>query len=227
MLNYVVDPAILRPFVPAGTELDFFQDRTYVSLVGFRFLNTRILGVPIPFHRNFDELNLRFYVRRQSADGWRRGVVFIREFVPRLAIALIARAVYNENYSAIPMTHQWSEAPDGNPQCTAAYGWRWRGVPHQMSIQVRGNPGEMVPGSEAEFIAEHYWGYTTQRNGSTQGYRVEHPPWRVWPMGEARLSGPLTECYGADFARCLQGPPASSFLAEGSAVKVYGGVRID
>jgi hypothetical protein len=105
MLNYVVDPRLLAPLVPPATEIDFENGETFLSVVGFLFLDTRLLGLPIPLHRDFEEVNLRFYVRRKSADTWRRGVVFIRELVPRRAIALIARTCYGENYIALPMKH--------------------------------------------------------------------------------------------------------------------------
>ena len=226
MLNYRIDPGVLQPWIPAGTDLDSFHDRTYVSVVGFHFLNTRVRGVAIPFHRHFEEVNLRFYVRRRGPEGWRRGVVFIRELVPRLAIALVARTVYNEPYAAVPMTHRWDNSPAPNQHSTAAYGWKWRGTWNEMTVGVRGEPLPMVPGSEAEFIAEHYWGYTAQRDGSTLEYQVEHPPWRVWPAEEATLTGDMAGCYGEKLGRFLAGPPASAFLAEGSAVQVFGGVRI-
>ena len=87
MLNYVVDPRLIGPLVPPGTEIDYEDGQTFLSIVGFLFLDTRLLGLPIPLHRNFEEVNLRFYVRKKSADTWRRGVVFIRELVPRRAIA--------------------------------------------------------------------------------------------------------------------------------------------
>ena len=102
MLNYVVDPALIERLVPVGTEIDYENGETFVSIVGFLFLDTRLLGVPIPLHRDFEEVNLRFYMRRKSADNWRRGVVFIRELVPRRAIALVARAFYGERYVAPP-----------------------------------------------------------------------------------------------------------------------------
>ena len=106
MLNYVVDPRLITPLVPAETEIDFENGETFLSVVGFLFLDTRLLGLPIPLHRDFEEVNLRFYVRRKSADTWRRGVVFIRELVPRRAIALVARTFYGENYIAVPMKHE-------------------------------------------------------------------------------------------------------------------------
>jgi uncharacterized protein YqjF (DUF2071 family) len=106
MLNYSVAPDVLEPFVPKGTVLDTFQGTAYVSMVGFLFLNTRVRGLSIPWHRDFEEVNLRFYVRRQAEEGWRRGVVFIKEIVPRLAIAAVARVFYNENYVALSMRHK-------------------------------------------------------------------------------------------------------------------------
>ncbi len=226
MLNYRVDPGLLQSFIPAGTELDFFQQQTFISVVGFQFLHARIRGLAIPWHGNFPEVNLRFYVRRRGPEGWRRGVVFLRELVPRLAIALVARTVYNEPYAAAPMRHRWDPAPAPGLPHTAAYSWQWPQTWNEMTISVRAEPQPMVPGSEAEFIAEHYWGYTAQRDGSTLEYQVEHPPWRVWTAEATSLTGDLRACYGPALGECLQGPPSSAFLAEGSKVEVYGGARI-
>src|SRR6266850_1391491 len=106
MLNYAIDPALVQHLVPRGVELDFFAGKTYVSLVGFMFLRTRVLGRRVPFHQDFEEVNLRFYVRRQVSGGTRRGVVFIREIVPKRAVAAVARLVFNENYVCLPMVHK-------------------------------------------------------------------------------------------------------------------------
>ena len=112
LLNYESDPALLQPLVPGGTELDRWNGKTFVSMVGFSFLNTRVLGLAIPLHENFEEINLRFYVRHKAEDGWRRGVVFIKEIVPRAAIAWVARWLYNENYIALPTGHALVRSPD-------------------------------------------------------------------------------------------------------------------
>src|SRR5690349_8716378 len=106
LLNYACPPALLAPLVPAGTTLDPWHGQTLISLVGFRFEDTRLAGLAIPGHRRFDEVNLRFYVRRAAADGSvRRAVVFIRELVPRWAIASVARWLYNEPYLSVRMGH--------------------------------------------------------------------------------------------------------------------------
>jgi uncharacterized protein YqjF (DUF2071 family) len=125
MLNYEVSPRLLQAYVPRGTELDSFEGKTFVSLVGFRFLNTKLFGIlPIPFHTDFDEVNLRFYVRRDNAGTNKRGVVFIREIVPRRTIALVARLAYRENYIALPMNH---EIVANSGSVTAVYEWRLNG----------------------------------------------------------------------------------------------------
>ncbi len=105
--NYEVSPDMLLPYLPYGTELDLWKDRCYVSLIGFMFQETRLKGIKIPFHVNFEEVNLRFYVKRWSGKEWRRGVVFIKEIVPKPAIAFVANTLYNENYQSLPMKHSW------------------------------------------------------------------------------------------------------------------------
>jgi uncharacterized protein len=220
MVNFVVDPAVLGPLVPAGTELDLWQGRAYVSVVGFRFLRTRVLGVPVPFHRNFDEVNLRFYVRRHVNGEWRKGVAFVKEIVPRRAIAFVARTLYNENYVRMPMRS--AVTVPGPVRYEWWHGGAWAGV----SAMVIGEL--TLPGSEAEetFIGEHYWGYARQPDGSTVEYGVEHPPWRVWRCADAALSCRAELLYGERFAKVLAGPPASAFLADGSPVIVRHGVRL-
>jgi uncharacterized protein YqjF (DUF2071 family) len=219
MLNYEVDAAALEQHVPPGTELDSFDGVVYASMVGFLFLNTRVLGAPIPGHQNFEEVNLRFYVRRKEADGWRRGVVFLKEIVPRRAIALLARGLYNENYVAMPMGHRLEQG-------RAEYRWRDRGTWSRLAVETAGDPAPAATGSLEEFITEHYWGYTRQRDGGCLEYRVEHPPWKLWQTASAGLSCDVAGLYGPEFAGPLGGPPKSAFLAEGSAVAVYRGVRI-
>jgi uncharacterized protein YqjF (DUF2071 family) len=224
MLNYEVDRELLLEFVPRGTELDAWNGRVFVSLVGFRFLKTRVRGFRIPFHANFDEVNLRFYVRRQEGHEVRRGVVFIREIVPRRVIALVARTVYNENYVALPMTHEI----DLNGRSAPAVSYRWRTSRgwSTMTLEAQGNSQPSNAGSEPEFITEHFWGYAAQRDGGTVEYRVKHPSWRVWTARRAEFAGEVEELYGGELAAVLRGAPASAFLAEGSHVAVMRGRRL-
>lgn len=225
MLNYEVNPSVLSSFVPAGTELDSWNGRTYISLVGFMFLKTRVRGFAIPFHQNFEEVNLRFYVRRKASEGWRRGVVFIRELVPRAAIAFIARKVYNENYLALPMSHR-IEQIQHNVVHSVAYAWRFEGRENLMKVETRGTAQPVTDESLQEFITEHYWGYVSQRDASTMEYRVEHPRWKVWDALTARLKCDVAGLYGENFRDCLGCLPASAFLADGSEVSVNAGVKL-
>ncbi|MDB6122169.1 MAG: hypothetical protein JWQ71_1162 [Pedosphaera sp.] len=223
MLNYEVDPALLRPFVPQGTELDAWGGKTYMSMVAFLFLNTKVRGLGIPFHRNFEEINLRFYVRRPGPEGWRRGVVFIKEIVPRFAIAAVARLFYNENYVALPTRHTLEVSAEN---IMADYAWRWKGRWNHLQVKTTGASSLVKPESLEEFITEHYWGYAAQRNGGCVEYKVEHPKWRIWQTQEAVFDCDIETLYGKQFASFLKATPSSAFLAEGSEVKVYGGRRV-
>jgi hypothetical protein len=217
MLNFAVDPKILQPLVPRETELDFHDGQTFLSVVGFLFLDTRVIGVPIPLHRDFEEVNLRFYVRRKSADQWRRGVVFVRELVPRAAIAIVARTFYGEPYSALPMRHAL-EHKDG--RLFAEYQWRRGRRWETLAMTASGEPQNAGHGSHEEFITEHYWGYTARRSGCSE-YRVEHPRWRLWTAETTKFDADVGTLYGPQFVEPLAAPPASGFIAEGSHIEVH------
>jgi hypothetical protein len=226
MLNWDVDPALLADRVPAGVELDTFDGRHWVSLVGFRFLDTRLRGIPIPFHRHFDEVNLRFYVRRVVGREVRRGVVFVREVVPRRAIAWVARWTYGERYVALPMRHEVALPDADDSSGHVRYAWRVGDDWCRLDAALEGAPQPAVDGSEEQFITEHYWGYARQRDGSTVEYRVEHPSWRVWRAVSSSFSGDVAPLYGNGLAAAISGPPRTTLVADGSAVSVLPGERI-
>jgi uncharacterized protein YqjF (DUF2071 family) len=224
MLNFEVEASLLAQLVPHGTELDRWNRKMFVSLVGFRFLKTRVWGISFPFHCNFDEVNLRFYVRRSEGNEVRRGVVFIKEIVPRWAIATAARTFYNENYVSLPMRHQVQQ--NGESGLSVEYEWQSRTGWNRMSMAAVGNPALPEEGSEEQFITEHYWGYAAQSDGGCMEYRVAHPSWKVWKGRDAMFEGDLAELYGQDLAAALAGTPTSAFLAEGSEVTVYRGRKL-
>jgi uncharacterized protein YqjF (DUF2071 family) len=224
MLNYEVEPAYLDEYVPAGTELDSFDGKTYVSLVGFRFCGTKLLGtIPIPFHSHFEEINLRFYVRRSAGGEIRRGVVFIAEIVPRRAIAFTARLFYGENYVCRPMTHRLNAK---GSKLEVEYSWRSRNQWSKLEGHAAGAPSPPARGSPEQFITEHYWGYSRQPDGGTVEYHVSHVPWKVWTASHAQFSGDTRDLYGDEFNQLLRKTPASAFVAEGSPVKVFKGVKL-
>jgi uncharacterized protein len=224
MLNYEVDAGLLRRFVPRGVELDCWSRKNLLSLVGYQFLRTKEFGFEIPWHVDFEEVNLRFYVRREAGGEVRRGVVFVREIVPRRAIAFVARVLYNENYVALPMSHEIAIAQDGT--ATAGYQWKSKNVWNEIRFESEGQPALLLEGSEEQFVTEHHWGYAAQRDGSSVEYQVTHPAWKVCRARKAEFSGNCEELYGREFAAVLREKPCSAFLAEGSAVVVMRGRRI-
>lgn len=222
MLNYAVERELLAPLVPPGVELDDFDGVCYVSVVGFLFLRTRVFGLGFPFHRNFEEVNLRFYVRRRAPEGWRRGVVFVKELVPRRAIAFLARTIYGEPYSAVPMAHA-TTTTDG--LTSLRYEWQRHRRTEFVSATTTGEPAFVAPGSLEEFITEHHWGYNAHRGRSTE-YRVEHPSWRVWRAADTQFDANVRTLYGAGFVDPLAAAPASAFVAQGSEVIVRRGTVV-
>jgi uncharacterized protein YqjF (DUF2071 family) len=229
MAQYPVDPATLAPWLPVGLELDLYEGLCYVSLVGFLFDKTRLKGLPIPFHTRFEEINLRFYVRRTEPDGTqKRGVVFIREFVPRAAITIIANTLYEEPYATLPTRSTIITTPQ---TLSVRYDWRHNQVWQSLAVEASPLAQPIAPGSEEEFITEHYWGYTKRRSsgdkgGSTSAYEVRHPRWQVYPVLSHEIVADFAALYGPAFASLNHQPPASILLAEGSEVSVHSGVRL-
>lgn len=226
MLNYEVPAEVLAPYLPACTTLDLWEGKALVSVIGFLFRKTRVLGIPVPFHRNFEEVNLRFYVRREMGEGQedRRGVVFIKELVPKRMVARLANLLYGEHYQATPMRHT-IEQKDGRlrPNGLVEYGWRWRGRLQRLGGLASGNPIALETGSEAAFVIEHYWGYTKRGERTTGEYRVAHPRWQIWQVDQPYLLCDVRSVYGSDFEPYLRNRPRSAFLADGSGVAVYPG----
>ena len=217
MANYPVDGDILRPLLPARTELDTWEGEAYVSLVGFQFNKVRVRGLRIPGHTRFPEVNLRFYVRYREDGQWKRGVVFVREIVPLRAVAFIANTVFHERYIAVPMRHV--EAADGDVLRTG-YHWRFKGRWNGLSLKADSVARPLVKASQEEFITEHFWGYAAH-GPRTVEYQVEHPRWDVYPVQEYQIDCDFGKLYGAAFAGLDNRKPQSVFLAEGSAVGVY------
>lgn len=223
LLNYQVDPELLWEHVPDGTELDTFDGKTYLSLVGFRFCRTKLFGkLAIPFHGEFAEVNLRFYVRREVEGELRRGVVFIAEIVPKRLIAATARFVYGENYVRRPMRYTVEQ---GGRRMAAEYSFQLRGYWCRFWAESESRAVLPCDGAFEQFITEHYWGYSRQRNATLE-YQVQHPPWGVWSRSTGGFEGDAQALYGAELGKVLQRKPDSVFIADGSEVTVYRGRKI-
>jgi len=219
MANYVVDPDLLADRVPEGTSLDVHDGKLFVSLVGFMFLRTRVLGVPVPFHINFEEVNLRFYVKRETPEETRRGVCFVKEIVPRFAISTVARVLYGEPYECWKMDHTRTATSVG-------YEWSRGGCLNRFNADIDQDLGVPGTGSEGEFIIEHYWGYTRRGAGRTDEYRVEHPPWELYSVKNESIDVDFGATYGERFAFLANEKPRSVLLAKGSPIAVYKGEKM-
>jgi len=223
-LNYAVDPVLLLPCVPPGTALDSFDGITYVSLVGFRFCDTKLWGkFSVPFHSEFEEVNLRFYVRRESGGELRRGVVFIKEIVPKAAIALTARLVYGENYVSHPMKHKIVASEH---QSRIEYAWKHNRSWSSLHASASGAAKLPAEHGLEQYITEHFWGYSCKKSGRTIEYQVTHAPWSVRVAFAASFEGNPSALYGPDFANILSRPPDSAYVALGSPVEVLAGAEI-
>jgi uncharacterized protein len=222
MANYCVDKKFLQKYLPHKTEIDLWEDNCYVSLVGFMFLNTRLKGFRIPFHSDFEEVNLRFYVRYKEDHVWKRGVVFIKEIVPRPALTFVANKFYGEKYETMPMKHLWSADSDS---LFIEYHWKkkkWNSI----KIKADKTETEISDGSHEEFITEHFWGYTFIGQNKTSEYGVEHPRWKIYPVKEFSIDVDFGNVYGADFNFLQKEKPRSVLLAEGSEILVKTGIYL-
>ncbi len=223
MINYEIDPKVLQSYVPPHTELDLWKGKCYVSLIGFMFLNTKLKGFRVPFHTNFEEVNLRFYVRHNHNGVWKRGAVFIKENVPKHALTLVANTLYGEKYETVPMSHNLETHEDKQ---FVEYRWKKKGHWNRIKAMAGLELKPVESDSIEEFISEHYWGYTRRRGNKTAEFGVEHPKWDVYEIQEFETDVNFEDSYGPAFGFLNSATPAAVFLAEGSAIKVMSGRKI-
>lgn len=215
--NYVIEKDVLTDYVPAGTELDLWNGKCYVSLVGFMFKNTRLLGIKIPFHTEFEEVNLRFYVKRFENGKLKRGVVFIKEIVPKRALTFVANTIYNENYETMPMSHNWTESEGLR---IVEYNWTKAGNKNIFLVTANKESFEIASDSETEFITEHYWGYAKVNSEKSNEYEVTHPRWKAYEVKDYKITVDFETLYGEKFGFLNSIKPNSVMLAEGSEITV-------
>ncbi len=223
LANYIVAEESLKTYLPEGTEIERYDGCCYVSLVGFLFQNTRLKSVPIPFHRTFEEINLRFYVQHTTPEGERRrGVVFIQEFVSRHALTLVANTVYGENYATVPVRHRWEQQ---EKKRLVRYEWKYKKRWNSLQVKADLHPRLIERNSPEEFFTEHYWGYTKRKKGTSE-YEVLHPRWMTYPIQQHAIDVDFGALYGNQFDCLSEQQPRSVLLAEGSTVEVRAGKRV-
>jgi len=217
MVNYEIDHEVLLPFLPKGVELDLYEGKAYISLVGFMFKNTKLFNIPIPKFGTFEEINLRFYVVRKEGNEIKRGVVFINETIPYKVVAWMANALYKEHYTVVPTKHSITR-DDNNQKVT--FEWevnkKWQLIYVENAISSK----QMQQLSLEKFIYEHYYGYTKINNDKTEEYRLHHPSWKTHDVIDYQISCDFEAMYGEDFACLNHTKPAAVFIAEGSSVAI-------
>jgi uncharacterized protein YqjF (DUF2071 family) len=217
--NYEVDPSILAEYVPPGTELDLWEGKCFVSLIGFIFLNTKIFGIKVPFHSTVEEVNLRFYVKRFENNTWKRGAVFIKEIVSKPALTFVANTIYKEHYETMPMNYEWEE---NSVNRSVAYYWKKNKIWQSFKITAALNTSEIKENSETEFITEHYWGYAKVNESVTNEYQVTHPRWKQYTVESSEIKVDFDLVYGKDFKFLNNLKPTSIMLIEGSKITIEG-----
>ncbi|MES1218557.1 MAG: DUF2071 domain-containing protein [Bacteroidota bacterium] len=218
MANYIVSPESLKAYLPANTELDLWEGKCYVSLVGFMFQEVRVKGIKIPFHINFPEVNLRFYVRYKEGDEWKRGVVFIKEIVSKPAITFIANKLFKEHYATMPMKYLWNGEDN---HLHISYQWKKNKKWNKLEVMADKQAKVLPANSEEEFITEHFWGYTNFAKNKTGEYQVAHPRWDIYTVKDFNIDCDFASIYGETFKSLDDRNPDSVFLAEGSAIDVF------
>ena len=217
MVNYEIDPEILLPFLPNGVELDLFNGKAYISLVGFMFKKTKLFNVPIPKFGTFEEINLRFYVVRKEDGTTKRGVVFINETIPYKIVAWMANKLYKEHYTVVPTKHNIIK--DAVNQ-KIKFEWLLDNKWNSIYVENRMSSHKMVNDSLEKFIYEHYYGYTKIDVQKTEEYRLHHPSWKIHQVMNYGIDCDFKAMYGKSFSVLNDTKPTAVFIAEGSTVEI-------
>ncbi|MEM6686756.1 MAG: DUF2071 domain-containing protein [Bacteroidota bacterium] len=216
-INYTIEPELLAEYVPKGTELDSYNGKCFVSVIGFIFKDTKVLGCKMPGLHTFEEVNLRFYVKREDNGIVKRAAVFIQEMVPKRLLSFVANTVYHEHYVTRPMSHVWDITPK---KLNISYSWKLNRTAQFIAVKAANEPKSFPDNSEIEFISEHYYGYTKYNDRKTFEFEVTHPRWQYYDVDSYEFDLDFELNYGKKFAHLTQQTPDSVFLMEGSAITV-------
>lgn len=216
--NYIINPAILDKYLPKGTVLESYEGKHYVSLVAFKYCKTRLFNIHVPFHSNFEEINLRFYVKREITPGkWRSEAAFTKLFFPKTALTFVAKYIYKENYETRNMRHKWSE---NDEHLLTSYGLkkkRW----HDFELQTEKTSEIVQADSSESFFSKQYWGTSQIDQKSCTIYEIEHPEWKTYQVKNWKINFDFQQVFGDDFKHLSDCIPESVHLFDGSEVTVY------
>lgn len=215
--NYIIDSSILNKYLPKGTILESHNDKYFISLVAFRYCKTRLFNVPIPYHQMFEEINLRFYVKREIAPGkWRSEVAFTKLYFPKRMLTFVAKTIYKENYETAKLKHLWQ---DNGKDLLTAYGLK-KNQWHNIEIRSSINTQSVEVNSDEHFFSKHFWGTSRVNSNSATVYKIEHPEWNTHKVLEYNISFDFEKVFGSDFKQLNLIEPDSVHLFDGSEVIV-------
>ena len=217
MLSYRADPALVKPYIPTEVELDLYGGEMFLSLVAFLSLETRLPLFSNLKQTNFERIDLRFNVRRKSADTWRRGISFVRRILPKAVASGMARAFPTEIASGSPLK---SDIVDCDNTINVNYSWKCATKWRSLQMCAAGTPRAIPAGTFEDYLLERNWYFGEFRRGCSE-YRVERPRWRVWEVSCANLDHDINKLFPEEFAQLLSRPPALQLLAEGSHVQLW------
>ena len=222
LVTYRIPADLLTSRIPPGLEAERLPDdppgTAYISLVAFRFLDTKVKGLPVPLHRDFPEVNLRVYVRT-IREPKRRGVLFISELVPKPAITMIANLVYHEHYRTVPMETQIDNIGDAKRRHVLSIELGER--THKIACTGRLPATSVAADGLEDFFKEHTWGFGRDDEGGLVTYRVDHPVWNVFEAPELDLDVNFHELYGDPWSILDGAEPFHVMFAEGSEITVF------
>lgn len=189
--HWPVEPAALRPLLPAPLQIDTFEGRAWIAVVPFRMTGVRLRGTPsLPWLSAFPELNVRTYV----TTGGKPGVWFFSlDAANSLAVA-IARAWFHLPYFRARMS------------CTEREGWihyaseriHRRAPAALLEGRYRPVGGARSPqaGTLEHFLTERYCLYTTSARGQIIRAEIHHPPWPLQRTEAEFARNSMTESLG-------------------------------
>ncbi len=215
--NFAVPKELLLPYVPFKTELDFFEGKAYISLVAFNFLNTKVMGLSIPLHVNFEQANLRFYIKNNHGGQWKKGLVYIKKIVPKRAVSFVANNLYREKYTTMKMKHFHT---DNVGSFETGYEWEFKKKWNKISAVSEKKSRKIAPGSCESFFTDHYWGYSKYNDTKTYEYYVEHPVWETSKVISYSIDCDFGSLYGDEFSFLNNQNPASVMMVKGSEIRV-------
>lgn len=210
-INYTVDPAILRPFVPAELQLNTIVDErgravAFVSVVAFHVSDVRSGILPLP-PLSFNQINYRAYVN----DGEGPAVYFFEMRVNARVISAMTSfwkmpVNYEEiNIATAPVSENInSNEIKSNDINLSPHALRYKVIssgPQALEAsltigghhEVAGPRGVAVPPG---FITERPVGYVTAASDSLYKISVEHAPLNASAAHVESVSAPLLASLG-------------------------------